>query len=220
MKKQILFADGGTVAALGPSDKAALAATAYLEYAYYDRVTHNKQKVFRTRLIKRGVNQSSLQSLGRLCMRLDPNIVGFDATGITYYDLYSSHSYEFYGRNLLETLRELYSKVAPLPSMVDDDQYLATYGRVVTAGPKNYCPKVEYLVPFDMKAWEARHRTTAEVKTVDAKAAQEAADASLRQAEADREAQKAKLAKTLRIALIMLAVVAVVAVVAIIIKNK
>lgn len=204
MKKQILFADGGSAPELGAADKAALAATAYLEYSYYDRVTLNKQKVFRTRLIKRGVNQSSLKALGNLCKRIDSNIVGFDETGITYFDLYSSHSYEFYGRNLIEVLRELYSKAAPLPSVVDDDQFYESNGQVVTAGPKNYCPMVAYRVPFDLKAWEARHKTTAEVNTIDAKAAHEAADAAHRQAEADREAQKAKLVKAVRVSLLVL----------------
>lgn len=204
MKKQILFADGGSAPELGPADKTALAATAYLEYSYYDRVTLNKQKVFRTRLIKRGVNQSSLKALGNLCKRIDSNIVGFDETGIKFFDLYSSHSYEFYGRNLIEELRKLYSNVATLPSVVDDDQFRESNGQVVTEGPKNFCPMVAYRVPFDLKAWEARHKTTAEVNTIDAKAAQETAEADLAAANADREAQKAKLVKAVRVALVVL----------------
>ena len=221
MKKQILFADGGQqLPQLTPADRAALAATPYLEYDYYDHITLNKQKVVRTRFRKRGVNQSSLKALGLLCKRLDPNIAGFDETGNNWFDLYSTHSYGFYGRNLMEVLRELCSKVAGLPSVVDDDEYQPSNGRVVTAGPKNFCPMVEYRIPFDTEAWKARHDTAADVTTKDAQAAQVKADAEHRQNEADLLLQKAKARKTLRIVLIVLAIVAVAAVAVVIIKKN
>ena len=110
--------------------------------------------------------------------------------------------------------------VAGLPPAVDGDEYEADNGLTVFVRPKNYTPRIEYRVPFDRAAWQQRHQTTAEVKTIDARANADQAEADRLAALADQAGQKARLLKVARIAAVAAVILLVVILLAVILKKK
>lgn len=227
MNKQILFATGGThfaegrVATLTPADKGVLAVSSILvkDHTESKMKKHNGRLSYWAVFNPKGVGPDDQRAFGRLCKRLSPEVEDCSCN-INSFVLYTTNSYRFYGADMVEAMRKLYAEVAGLPDKVDDDQYLSTNGRVVSVPVANTSMRLEYTIPFDHAAWEARHKKNAEVDTTDAEAKKKQAEADQAEADAQRAAQKAKLMKTLRISLVALAIVTVVVVLALIIKKK
>ena len=107
-----------------------------------------------------------------------------------------------------------------MPQKVDDDEFEATDGRIVTVEPKNYTVRIDYRIPFDRAAWEKRHKDKAEVDTIDAAAASATAEAARKAAEASQAEQRAKLLKAARIGVTAAVVLLIVFLVVVIAKKK
>ena len=228
MKKQILFATGGThradgVVALTPADKAALAVATVVSKHSTSKKNNQRYRgrsgYYACLNNANGITKAQADALGNLCKKLSPYIGDYGLEN-GYFTLYTTSSYRFYGADMLEGMRKLYSQISGLPATVDDDQYIATNGRVEIVQCPNISLKLEYKIPFDYDAYQARHQKQNETDTADAETKKKQAEADQAEADAQKAAQKAKLMKTLRVALIALAVVAVVVVLALIIKKK
>ena len=225
MNKQTLFATGGThradgAVALTPADKGVLELATRLTYRFSDSARYDGRKGYRARFEPKNLTLDQMRSLAALCMQVSPMVRGFYRVQGYYFDLYTDSTYQFHAKELVEHLSRLYSQVRGLPDMVDDDQYLPTAGRVVSVPAEHHVPSLDYIIPFDRAAWEARHRQQAEVDTADAEAKRKQAEADQAEADAQRTAQKARLMKTLRVALVALAIATVVVILALIIKKK
>ena len=227
MQKQCLFradgavhrADGAVAVTLTPDDKAAMRIATIISKKQSDTNVWFKGRRYNATLQNaNGITKSQADALGALCRRF-PEVEDYELSN-GYFVLYFSNGYKFYGAEILDKLRELYGKVAGLPSKVDADEFEPTGGQTVSVSASNFALRIDYTIPFDRAAWEARHRQKADVDTTDAEARQRQAEADQAQAEAERTQQRAKLMKTLRIALVALAAIAVVAILVVIIKKQ
>lgn len=225
MNKQILFATGTAtrradgVVVLTPDDKAAMSIATIVSKKQSDTNVYFKGRRYNsTTQHANGITQAQADALGALCRRF-PEVEDYELSN-GYFVLYFSNVYKFYGAELLDMLRKLYGQVSGLPSKVDADQFEPTDGQTVSVSASNFSLRIDYTIPFDRAAWEARHKKNAEVDTADAEAKRKQAEADHAEADAQRAAQKAKLMKTLRITLVALAIVTVVVVLALIIKKK
>lgn len=227
MKKQTLFATGTTLRADGtkpitltPADLPVLALLPQLSYKDSGECTYNSRDAYRCRYKCPDLSIADRKKIGILCMRLMPEIVGYDTNYFGYFCLYNDTTYKFLARDTVGLLQQLHPMVAGLPPAVDGDEYEADNGLTVSVGPKNYTPRIEYRVPFDRAAWQQRHQTTAEVKTIDAQAEAEQAEADRLAALADQAGQKARLLKVARIAAVAAVILLVVILLAVILKKK
>lgn len=227
MKKQTLFATGTTLRADGtnpitltPADLPVLALIPQLSYKDSGDCTYNSRDAFRCRYKCPDLSIADRKKIGILCMRLMPEIVGYDTNYFGYFCLYNDTTYKFLARDTVGLLQQLHPMVAGLPPAVDGDEYEADNGLTVFVGPKNYTPRIEYRVPFDRAAWQQRHQTTAEVKTIDARANADQAEADRLAALADQAGQKARLLKVARIAAVAAVILLVVILLAVILKKK
>ncbi len=230
MNKQILFASGPThradgVVLLTPDDRPLLALVARLQKKHTESKQH-KTKGRDTWDYYAWRAGLSIQECDQIASFLQTRIPNVHDCG--YYNflngeamrISTTHSYRFYAAEVIDALQNLYTQVEGLPSKVDDDQFQPTDGQTLSVKVPNASLRIDYKIPFDHAAWEARHKKNAEVDTTDAEAKKKQAEADQAEADAQRAAQKAKLMKTLRISLVALAIVTVVVVLALIIKKK
>lgn len=228
MNKQILFATGGThradgVIVLTPEDKPVLALVSRLKKKHTESKQHKTKgrDTWDYYAWRGGLSIKECDRIGDFLKTRIPEVYDYGyhnyLNGETM-RISSTHTYRFYSAELVDALQKLYTQVASLPSKVDDDQYQATDGRILSVA-NNYL-RLQYTIPFDHAAWEARHKKNAEVDTADAEAKRKQAEADQAEADAQRAAQKARLMKTLRVALVALAIATVVVVLALIIKKK
>lgn len=225
MKKQILFAIGGThlasgsQAVLSPDDLPSMKPAAYITKKFSDKEKYSGRSGYRTRFDVGSVDVVAQKRLGELCMRLGGESVRGYSTGNRYLDIYVDDSYQFRAANLVDAIHNLYSKVAALPQKVDDDQYYETSGQIVKESVRDIGLTLVYTVPFDMEAWQSRHQKANETKRDDAETQKQQAESDLKKNEADLAAQKAKNQKALRIVAVAAAVLLAAGVVVLIVKK-
>lgn len=214
MKKQILFrADGGTnvkTVNILPRNLVALNFVNKLVYDNWNRAdkgttfNYAGRQCFKT-TFRAVLSMTDAKTVFDMLQNtLGGNVVkGYDRTNNRIH-IYSSTDASFIEvRSMVEAMQKLYSQVANLPESTSEDRYKETYGQIVTVDVPNTYIKLVYTVPFDMAAWEERHKTTAQVVTSDAAAKQKQAEANMAEAEAKKETSKAKLMKVGTIAAIV-----------------
>lgn len=205
MKKQILFrADGGpstTTVNLLPADLHALNAVNTLVYRSWNRAdkgttfSYQGRQCFKTTFSSPSADAAAA-AFAILRSSLGGNVVkGYEYKGSNLHIYASTDSPFLLVRSMVEAMQKLYSLVSSLPQSTSEDQYLTSNGLSVPVHVPNTHTQLLYTVPFDLAAWEQRHRTTAQVATSDAQAKQKQQEANKTEAEAKKEASKAKLMK-------------------------
>ena len=227
MKKQTLFATGATNLAEGnhvvltPDDKPALALTTQVSKSQSPEGRYNGRDAFKVRLRANGLSYYDKEKVAKLLQKIMPHqIMGWEDGSNDYFYVYSDRTYQFLVTDNLALCQELYGKIAALPPAVDADEDQATDGLTESVGPANYTPVIQYHVPFDHAAWQARHRQNAEIQTIDAQADADRAEADRLAALADQARQKARLLLVARIATIAAVILLVVILLAVILKKK
>ena len=233
MKKQTLFATGSLmgadgraktdVAILTPDDKTALELVSKLSYVYSRKCTYHMHDAYEVCFKVPGFDWEKRKKVFTLCKNVMREFQGFyhDDRGTENEILfYTDSTYQFLAKDTVEHLQVLFAKISGMPQKVDDDEFEATDGRIVTVEPKNYTVRIDYRIPFDRAAWEKRHKNKAEVDTIDAAAASATAEAARKAAEASQAEQRAKLLKAARIGVTAAVVLLIVFLVVVIAKKK
>ena len=106
MKKQTLFATGTTLRADGtnpitltPADLPVLALLPQLSYKDSGKCTYNSRDAYRCRYKCPDLSIEDRKKIGILCMRLMPEIVGYDTNYSGYFCLYNDTTYQFLARD-------------------------------------------------------------------------------------------------------------------------
>ncbi len=207
MKKQILFrADGGNgpkTVNLLPRNLEALKYVNMLMYVSWNRADKGKtfncagRACYKTTFVASSLSSENAKTAFSILQNtLGGDVVkDYGRTGGRL-DIYSSTDSSYVVvRSMVEAMQKLYSQVSNLPATTSEDRYRETNGQTVTVTVPNTLIELVYTVPFDLAAWEQRHKTTAQVVTSDAQAKQKQEEANKTEAEAKKEASKAKLMK-------------------------